>query len=251
MHIAPFPEELPKRLIKMFSFVGDIVLDPFLGSGTTSVAALNLSRNSIGYEINCEYRDTIKQRLKENVRIFDQEIRIEVVEQQLEKVNFTEEIQSLPYIFEDPVSFERKVDPKLLKFGSQIDGNKTFKDRYYTVKKVISPSELVLDTGAKISLIGVKSNGKNAEAIRFLENLTKGQKVFLRFDEVKHDKNNSILCYLYLRNKTFVNAHLIKRHLVDVDTTYSYKHKSKFLEYRRNGQNETDKMDLRKMQKDV
>ena len=73
----------------------------------------------------------------------------------------------------------------------------------------------------------------------------------MRFDEVKHDKNNSILCYLYLRNKTFVNAHLIKRHLVDVDTTYSYKHKSKFLEYRRNGQNETDKMDLRKMQKDV
>jgi site-specific DNA-methyltransferase (adenine-specific) len=248
-HLAPFPEELPKRLIKMFSFVGDTVLDPFLGSGTTSLAALNLSRNSIGYEINRGYQDKIKQRLQKNVSVFEKETKIEVVEQHLEKVGFTEEIQSLPYNFEDPVIFERKVDPKLLKFGSRIDGNETSKDRYYTVKKVISPSELVLETGARIRLIGIKENGKKSKlAIGFLEDLTKGQKVFLMFDQVKKDKNSNLLCYLYLRNKTFINAHLIKRHLVDVDTTYSYKHKSKFLGYTRSRQNATDKMDLRKMQ---
>jgi len=49
-HEAMFPEELPKRLIKRFTFVGDTVLDPFLGSGTTVKAAVGLGRNSIGYE---------------------------------------------------------------------------------------------------------------------------------------------------------------------------------------------------------
>lgn len=51
-HIAVFPEELPYRLIKMFSFVGDTVLDPFLGSGTTSLVTKKLNRNSVGYELD-------------------------------------------------------------------------------------------------------------------------------------------------------------------------------------------------------
>lgn len=229
-HIAPFPEELPKRLIKMFSFVGDTVLDPFLGSGTTSLSALKLSRNSIGYEINEEYLSTIKKRLMKNIGLFQQKEQIEVIKQQREDIDFTKEIQNLPYIFEDKVSFERKVDPKLLRFGSRINGTEKDKEKYYTIKKILSPSELLLDTGARIHLIGIKPNGKkNTESIHFLENLTRGQKVFLKFGEVKHDENNNLLCYLYLKNKTFVNAHLIKSGLVDVDTTSEYEMKSKFV----------------------
>jgi DNA modification methylase len=53
-HVAPFPYELPYRLIKAFSFVGETVLDPFVGSGTTLLAAADLKRNGIGYEINPE-----------------------------------------------------------------------------------------------------------------------------------------------------------------------------------------------------
>jgi len=229
-HLAPFPEELPKRLIKMFSFIGDTILDPFLGSGTTSVAALKLSRNSIGYEVNDEYLATIKKRLMKNMDIFEKDGRVEIIKQELKDTAFKKEIQRLPYIFKDPITFERKIDPKLLRFGSRIDGKERDKERYHTVKKVISPSDVILDTGARIHLIGVKSNGKrNAEATRFLENLTKGQKVFLRFDEVKHDNDNNLLCYLYLKNKTFVNSHLIKNRLVDVDTTRDYRMKSKFI----------------------
>lgn len=229
-HLAPFPEELPKRLIKMFSFIGDTVLDPFLGSGTTSLAALRFLRNSIGYEINEQYLSHIKQRLTKNIGIFEKDDKVEVIKRQSENVDFKKEISSLPYVFMDPVTFERKIDPKLLRFGSRIDGKETHKERYYTVKKVISPSELILDTGAKIHLIGVKSNGKaNIGAVQFLKNLTKGQKVFLRFDEIKHDENNNLYCYLYLKNKTFVNAHLLKNGLVDVDTTMDYKMKSKFI----------------------
>jgi DNA modification methylase len=54
-HPAPYPIELAERLIRMFSFVGDTVLDPFLGSGTTTVAAMSWCRNSIGYEVNPNY----------------------------------------------------------------------------------------------------------------------------------------------------------------------------------------------------
>jgi len=54
-HPAPYPVELAKRLIQMFSFVGDTVLDPFMGTGSTTIAALQTGRNSIGYEIDPEY----------------------------------------------------------------------------------------------------------------------------------------------------------------------------------------------------
>jgi site-specific DNA-methyltransferase (adenine-specific) len=54
-HPAPFPLELATRLVRMFSFVGDTVLDPFCGSGTTMVAAFRTGRNSIGVEVDPDY----------------------------------------------------------------------------------------------------------------------------------------------------------------------------------------------------
>jgi DNA modification methylase len=63
-HVAPFPQELPYRLIKAFSYVGENVLDPFVGSGTTLLAAADLKRNGIGYEINPEIAYTALVSLK-------------------------------------------------------------------------------------------------------------------------------------------------------------------------------------------
>jgi DNA modification methylase len=62
-HPAPFPEELANRLIRMFSFVGDTVLDPFVGTGTTMVAAGRAGRNSIGVEVDPEYYKLARDRL--------------------------------------------------------------------------------------------------------------------------------------------------------------------------------------------
>ena len=62
-HVAMFPLELPRRLIRMYTFCGETVLDPFLGSGTTALAALEEGRSSIGYEINAEFRSVIEQKL--------------------------------------------------------------------------------------------------------------------------------------------------------------------------------------------
>ena len=62
-HPAPFPDELPRRLIKLYSFWDDLVLDPFLGSGTTAKVALDLGRRTVGYEINNDYLPLIFNKL--------------------------------------------------------------------------------------------------------------------------------------------------------------------------------------------
>lgn len=64
-HPAPYPIEVPRRLIRMFSFVGDTVVDPFAGTGTTAVAALETGRDSISVEIDPSYVDIIEKRLAE------------------------------------------------------------------------------------------------------------------------------------------------------------------------------------------
>jgi len=60
---ASYPEEIPKRLIRMFSIIGDVVLDPFLGTGTTTKAAIELKRNSIGYEIDENLKPIIEEKI--------------------------------------------------------------------------------------------------------------------------------------------------------------------------------------------
>lgn len=69
-HPAPYPLELAERLIRMFSFVGDTVLDPFLGTGTTTAAALRTGRNSMGYEIDATYLAYARKRIADSSDIF-------------------------------------------------------------------------------------------------------------------------------------------------------------------------------------
>lgn len=228
-HLAMFPEELPRRLIKMFSFVGDVVLDPFLGSGTTSLAAKNLDRHSIGYELNEEFLPIIRQKLGVGEPTLIEEPQFIFEKQKLSTEGFDEEIEKLPYIFADPLRLDKKIDVKKLRFGSKIDKDSSRREEYFTVKEVISPELVRLSNDLVVRLIGVRENPKqNGKASEFLREKTKGQKVFLKYDEIKHDEQNRLLAYLYLQNKTFVNAHLVRTGLVDVDNSMEFRYKTKF-----------------------
>ena len=229
-HLAVFPEEVPRRLIKMFSFVNDTVLDPFLGSGTTSLAAKKLKRSSIGYEINPEFLPLIKDKLSIRQKTIFEDADFEIIRQNKADTDYKEAVKQLPYTFKDPVKFDKKVDPRKLQFGSKINNQNSKREKYYLVKDIISPERLVVGDGLKVRLLGVREKlGNSNEAVEFLRGKTRGQKVFMKFDTVKYDQDNNLLCYLYLQNKTFLNSHLIKKGLADVDTSLDYKFKEKFL----------------------
>lgn len=232
-HIAMFPEELPNRLIKMFSFLGETVLDPFVGSGTTILAARNLGRNSVSFEINPEFIPIIKEKLEVHQKDMD-DTTYEFVNQQLLRIDFEQEIKKLPYIFKDPHIFDKKIDVKKLKFGSKIDKDSLAqREEFYTVKEIISPEKIRLSNDLTIKLIGIKEDPfANVKATSFLIEKTKGKRVFLKYDNIKYDLENNLLCYLYLDNKTFINAHLIKKGLVKVDNDIDFKYKDKFQKLR-------------------
>lgn len=227
-HLAMFPEELPKRLIKMFSFPQETVLDPFMGSGTTALAARNLNRNSIGYEINPDFIPLIENKIGTN-NLYD-EVEIKIVQQQ-SKIDFAEKIKSLPYQFIDTHKIDKKMDIKKNQFGSKIDNNKANKkEELFTVKEVVSPELIKLNNGLTVRLLGIKQNPNiNGKATEFLLSKFKGNRVFLKYDKQKYDNKNMPLVYLYLENKTFINAHLLKHKLALVDESVHFKYKEKFL----------------------
>jgi DNA modification methylase len=225
-HIAVFPEELPYRLIKMFSFAGETVFDPFMGSGTTALAARNLQRNSFGYEINPDFVDYYKQKV-DNAHLFNNSTCLYKVDSSM--INKEEKLNTLPYVFNDPHKMESKIDIKKLQFGSKIDKDSKEREEYYFVKSVLSPNTVILSNGLTIKLIGIKEKPSvNGSATRFLIEKTKGRKVFLKYDSIKYDSENTLLCYLYLDNKTFINAHMLKNGLADVDNSIDFKYKANF-----------------------
>lgn len=225
-HIAVFPEELPRRLIKMFSFAGETVFDPFMGSGTTALAARNLQRNSIGYEINPDFKQYYEQKVVSSLS-FDGASYSFACDNS--KFEIKDKMKTLPYLFCDPHKMNSKIDIKQLQFGSKINKNSKEREEYFSVKAILSPNTVILNNGLTIRLLGIKEKPSvNGNATKFLIEKTKGRKVFLRYDAVKYDDNDVLLCYLYLDNKTFINAHMLKNGLAEVDYSFDFKYKNKF-----------------------
>src|SRR5690606_18182930 len=227
-HLAMFPEELPHRLIKMFSFPDETVLDPFMGSGTTALAARNLNRNSVGYEINPDFIPIIKEKIGTDDAFT--KVETEIIKQPELKTDFEKRIKELPYQFVDTHKLDKKIDVKKIQYGSKIDANSTGKrEEFFSVKEIISPELVRLSNDLTIRLIGIKQNPTiNGKATEYLTNKVRGKKVFLKYDEIKHDNENNLMAYLYLENKTFINAHLLKENLALVDNSIDFKYKTKF-----------------------
>ena len=215
---------------KIVSFVGETVLDPFAGSGTTSLAAMKLGRNSISYEINHDFLTVMKERFSS---LDKTDCNIEY----MQDINPSYSFSSLPYLFKDPHSMDKKIDVKKLQFGSKIDGCETKKEELFSVKEIASPNTVVLNNGLTIKLLGVIPDAEYYdEAMRFLKEKLKKHKVFIKYDDIKYDNSGILMGYLYLDNKTFINRHLVKTGFVSIDTTMNYKYKNRFLEDKKNGE---------------
>ena len=240
-HVAMFPVELPRRVIEMFTFKGETVLDPFLGSGTTTEAAILAERNSIGYEINEDFLGAIKDRLRkfQQPGLFRSKCTIEYRKIARPGMNWKDLIRDLPYQFVDPVQFDKKIDPRKMRFGSKVSVNDV-KDEsgqgedYFLVKKIIDVNLLQLNNEVIVRLLGVKPiKEKKREAFEFLSRKIGKGKVYLKFDAQKYDRQNRLLAYLYMKNRTFVNAHLIKKGLAEVDPEIPFRLMQKFSKLRR------------------
>ncbi len=227
LHEAMFPEELPYRLIRMFSFVGETVLDPFAGSGTTIAVALKLQRRAVGYEIQPAYTTVLQQRLgMEEPTLFDPPVAIVYRE------------TSLPLV--DPPPNYRPMVQDARPTRNEPHRSPSGRENTHKIIEVLDELHLKTDTGFTIKLLGIHiPPEKQQEALDYLRQYVRGKQVFLRFpvQEQSKDKNKVALSYLYLANRLFVNRKMIEMGLADADRTVYHPFIEKFLiaEEKRNG----------------
>lgn len=182
-HEAVFPLELPSRLIRMFTFAGETVLDPFLGSGTTMRAAIDLDRSAIGYELNRTYlpviKDKVGQRLFETggVSIFERPGGIRPVHDE----SYRPSIQNMG------PGTARKVERELFK-----------------VLSVLPDLSLEISSGAVLSLGGIRITDPEG-AKGYLEGRVSGKEI-----SYMSETGGGTGALVYLKNRIFVNRNLVR-----------------------------------------
>lgn len=213
-HEAMFPEELPRRLIRMFTFVGDTVLDPFLGSGTTVKVALDLGRNAVGYEINEDFLEVIKEKAgsKDKLPGFFRDM--QVIKRQWEAF----EIPAVDYT------------PGIRDAGPQgaVEGLDGKPQNLCKVTQVIDEQTIKLDNGQRVRFLGIRID-KGQETREYLAGYLLGKMVFIRNGSLAAD--GTVLGYVYLKNRIFVNAHLIKSGLGSADPAVEHNLSRRFTRY--------------------
>lgn len=217
-HEAMFPDELPRRLIKMFSFVGETVLDPFLGSGTTVKVALELGRNGVGYEINDAYIELIRQKLGFEATLFPPSV--EFINAKVNQIVRDQTSESHVPKYSPRIKDARP--PKATANGK----SKEFK--FYKVVEILDERTLRLDDGTTVELRGIEVV-KREEAIWYLTSKLVGKQVFLKFDDDSTSEGGRVSAYVFLRNRIFVNAYMIKSGLALAERKHPFRYYEKFL----------------------
>ncbi len=209
-HEATFPEELPRRLIRMFSFVGETVFDPFLGSGTTAKVALEQGRNAVGFELNPDYLPLIREKLCPAQLGFEAP-QVEFL------VAPSPQIAEIAGQYRPHVEDARPLrDDKLLKA-------KRDAEPLYKVRDIVDERTVCLEDGRQIGLLGLEiPEVKQREAREYLESSVRGKAVHLRFDGGETE------AYLLLKNKIFINRKMIEAGLA-VAANGEHKWRAKFL----------------------
>jgi len=209
-HEAMFPEQLPRRLIRMFTLVGDTVLDPFLGSGTTVKAALELGRNAVGYEINEDFIDLIREKvgLKDGGNLFT---RINILKSNDSSVK-APQLEYMPRIQNSEI------------VAGQVKLPNKSQDLYKVI--AIEDEMLLLDNGKLVSFLGVRID-KKEETRKYLRDYLLGKSVILK-DIQKSGVKGISSGYIYLKNKIFINAFLIKSGLGSPDEKVEHRYAKKF-----------------------
>lgn len=220
LHEAMFPEELPRRLIRMFSFVGETVLDPFVGSGTTLKVALELERNAIGYEIQSEFEPVIRQKVGLNL-LTQGALRIVRREESYPPVE-------PPEGYTPSVKEARPlVDPKQLTLEP---------DAVYRIVRLIqdngAPTPILLtDRGLSITLLGLEFPPERYEqALAYLQCYVVGKQVILRFETPPEAEGMPLPAYVYLTNRLFINRKMIEMGLARASRGQKHKFYQRFLE---------------------
>ena len=214
-HEATFPEELPRRLIRMFSFAGETVFDPFLGSGTTAKVALELARNAVAYELNADYLPLIREKLCPAQLGFD-----------APRVEFSAaETFPLPAGSVPPASYLPHVeDARPLRDEKELRAEREA-EPLHKVAEVVDERTLRLESGQEIRLLGVKVEAAHAESARaYLRQFVRGKQVYIRFDESAQHEGEA---YIVLKNKIFINRKMIEAGLARA-AEGKYKWRAKF-----------------------
>lgn len=210
-HEAMFPEELPRRLIRMFTFVGDTVLDPFLGSGTTVKAALELGRHAVGYEINEDFTEIIRRKmgLKDSRPLFAD---IQIINRN-RRVPRIQCPKYKPHLRDSrPIASQALVSQKFPNLPK--------------VAAILNDQTLLLDDGRAVTFLGAHID-KKEDAKKYLHEYVLGKTVIIK-DVRDGGANGLVSAYVYLKNKIFVNAYLIKSGLASPDFQAEHRCSQKF-----------------------